>query len=239
MTRRTSTRALAREIYRESIMQETPTPNPSPHPPSPCGLRRTSGGGETTDLTERVRALYEGSAVPVREIAARAGVTERTIYKYAAKHAWKPRYRWTPDGARPRAWRPRVRFAPAKGAGRFIRRDDKGKPIAAGLKATDAQGAARAGAACANAQALAQQAQAEAEKDRRFEDYMRAHAAMLRALEQLRRHRDEQAKLPPAQRMPADHLLWRALQMSVAAAIDDWEARGRAWHEAQNRTGAA
>jgi AcrR family transcriptional regulator len=160
MTRRTSTRALAREIYRESIMQETPTPDPSPHPPSPCGLRRTSGGGETTELTERVRALYEGSAVPVREIARLAGVTERTIYKYAAKHAWKPRYRWTPDGAR-------------------------------------------------------------------------------RALEQLRRHRDEQAKHPPAQRTPADHLLCRALQMSVEVAIDDWEARGRAWHEAQNRTGAA
>jgi hypothetical protein len=229
MTRRSSTRALAREIYRQAV-EKTLTPDP----PSPDGF------GAQTGLTERVRALYEGSAVPVREIANLAGVTERTIYKYAAKHAWKPRYRWTPDGARPRAWRPRVRFAPAKGAGgRFIRRDDKGKPIAAGLKATDAQGAARAGAACANAQALAQQAQAEAEKDRRFEDYMRAHAAMLRALEQLRRHRDEQAKLPPAQRMPADHLLWRALQMSVAAAIDDWEARGRAWHEAQNRTGAA
>jgi hypothetical protein len=229
MTRRSSTRALAREIYRQAV-EKTLTPDP----PSPDGF------GAQTGLTERVRALYEGSAVPVREIANLAGVTERTIYKYAAKHQWKPRYAWTPHGSRPRAWRAGPNFTPAKGAGgRFIRRDDKDKPFAVGLKATDAPGAARAGAACTHAQALAKQAQAEAEKDRCFEDTMRAHAAMLRALEHLRRHRDAQAKHPPAQRTPADHLLCRALQMSVEVAIDDWEARGRAWHEAQNRTGAA
>ncbi len=39
----------------------------------------------------QVRALYEESAVPVREIMRRAGVTERTIYKYACKGQWRPR----------------------------------------------------------------------------------------------------------------------------------------------------
>ena len=48
-----------------------------------------------------MRALYEDSAVPVREIAAIAGATERTIYKYVAKLGWKRRHH----------------FAPAKGAG--------------------------------------------------------------------------------------------------------------------------
>jgi hypothetical protein len=72
------------------------------------------------DLTARACALYENSAVPVREIARRAGVTERTIYKYAQKGGWKARYAW--------------QFAPIKGVGgRFIRRADKGKPFARGL----------------------------------------------------------------------------------------------------------
>jgi hypothetical protein len=140
MTRRSSTRALAREIYRQAV-EKTLTPDP----PSPDGF------GAQTGLTERVRALYEGSAVPVREIANLAGVTERTIYKYAAKHQWKPRYAWTPHGSRPRAWRAGPNFTPAKGAGgRFIRRDDKDKPFAVGLKATDAPGAARAGKTAAS-----------------------------------------------------------------------------------------
>ena len=96
-----------------------------------------------------MRALYEHSAVPVAEIAKLAGVTERTIYKYAAKGRWKPRYAFAfrraraAGGAPARGWRAGKRFAPAKGAGgRFIRRADKGKPFAAGLKATDPAAAA-------------------------------------------------------------------------------------------------
>ncbi|MGA7975355.1 MAG: helix-turn-helix domain-containing protein, partial [Pseudolabrys sp.] len=64
------------------------------------------GGGETTDppslrsgetsLTARARALYEGSAVPVREIARLAGVSERTLYKYVEKYRWKKRYARVP-----------------------------------------------------------------------------------------------------------------------------------------------
>jgi hypothetical protein len=47
---------------------------------------------EFTSLTARVRALYENSVVPVREIARLAGVTERTLYKYAERGEWRQRY---------------------------------------------------------------------------------------------------------------------------------------------------
>jgi hypothetical protein len=93
--------------------------------------------GETS-LTAQVRALYEDSAVPVREIANVTGVSERTIYKYAAKQRWKRRYARAPDLSS-------EDLAPARGAGaRFIRREDKGQPFAQGLKATDPAGARRA-----------------------------------------------------------------------------------------------
>ena len=226
MTRRSSVRAQARRIYRDpsSLRVDGQAPlhldgqAPTADPPS---LRFGAA-----NLTERVRALYEDSAVPVREIASVAGVTERTIYKYAAKHAWKPRYRWSPE----RGWRAEAAFAPAKGAGaRFIRREDKSRPFATGLKALDPAGRARATAECQHAQAQASQAQAEAEDERRFETYMRAHAAVMRALDQLQRYRDEQAKLPPAQRAPADDPLHVALHMSVNAATDWWGESGREW----------
>jgi hypothetical protein len=146
MTRRSSVRANAREIYRDlaakKAAEEAPTPDPSPR------VADARGGGEQS-LTARVRALYEDSAVPVREIAAIAGVTERTIYKYVAKQGWKRRYR----------------CAPEKGAGgRFIRREDKGLPFAQGLKATDPAGAQRAVVAYGEAERLSCEAQAEAQE---------------------------------------------------------------------------
>ncbi|MDP1604988.1 MAG: hypothetical protein Q8M03_17195, partial [Legionella sp.] len=140
MTPRMSVRARAREIYGEmageaitsSALPGTPTPNPSPQ----GGGEQKEAAGAEPSLTARVRALYEKSAVPVREIAAIAGVTERTIYKYVAKGGWTKRYARVStdtDGV------PDV--APVQGAGgRFIRRDDKDKPFATGLKATDPAG---------------------------------------------------------------------------------------------------
>ena len=112
----------------------------------------------------KVRALYENSAVPVREIAAVAGVTERTLYKYAQKGGWKARYAWVDRVGVARRGRPAAAaVAPAQGAGgRFIRREDNGKPFPCGLKATDPQGATRATAACAQAGAIAAQAQTDA-----------------------------------------------------------------------------
>ena len=65
MSRRSSTRAQAQDIYARISAQE---PAPSAVP---------------TDLPARAHALYEGAAVPVRDIARLAGVSERTMYKYA------------------------------------------------------------------------------------------------------------------------------------------------------------
>jgi len=50
-------------------------------------------GPQPTELTQQVRALYEDSIVPVREIARRAGIHERTLYKYVTKGGWRRRYR--------------------------------------------------------------------------------------------------------------------------------------------------
>lgn len=110
-------------------------------------------------LTERVRVLYEESVVPVREIARLAGVTERTIYKYARKERWTPRVtRLSRDGT--------AAGLPARGAGaRFIARDEADKPVAVGLKATDPAGAERAAAACVRAGELSDAAVAQAEAD--------------------------------------------------------------------------
>jgi hypothetical protein len=167
MTRRISQRACAQENYREMAEEAassqaampTPTPNPSPQ----GGGKQAAAWRGESDLTARVRVLYENSAVPVREVARLAGVTERMLYKYAQKGGWKPRYAWIDRGGVRRRWRAKTTFAPAKGAGgRFMARADKGKPFARGLKATDRQGAARASAACIRAAAIAAQAQADA-----------------------------------------------------------------------------
>ncbi|MDO8877379.1 MAG: hypothetical protein Q8M24_21670 [Pseudolabrys sp.] len=123
----------------------------------------------------------------MREIAGVAGVTERTIYKYAARGAWKPRYRWAPDGKRPAA------FAPVKGAGgRFIRREDKDRPFARGLKATDPAGRDKALAACLKAARLSRAAQATAAQEaraaqahRRFETRLRVISVTNRAFADL------------------------------------------------------
>src|SRR6476646_2252719 len=153
MSRR-SWRAQARANYRERVAAQAacdsagPLPNPAPQAGegTDCaggGEQAVRGGGDPPapngfggqGLTARVRALYERSAVPVAEIARLCGVSERTIYKYAARHNWQPRYAWAADGSRPRArrrrpapargagWQARAKFSPVKGAGaRFIRR---------------------------------------------------------------------------------------------------------------------
>ena len=62
-----------------------------------------------------------------------------------------------------------------KGAGaRFIRRADKGKPIATGLKATDPAGASRAVESCGAAESLSREAQREAEAEQRSDALNRA-----------------------------------------------------------------
>jgi hypothetical protein len=266
MTGRHSVRAQAQEIYGElsakaDAARVTQTPTLT-LPLSGGGnnvVQRGRGHAESgegaefitaraaEDLTARVRALYEDSVAPVREIAALAGVTERTIYKYARKHNWKPRYRWRPDGARPqgvrdgamrgRSWQPRQDFAPAKGAGgRFIARAEAGKPFAVGLKATDPAAAAQASARCTQAAALAAEAKQQVALDEQQRESLRAMTEINRAQRNLANYLEERDKAdwerprhpgwprrrlrPPRENDPVEH----ALRVSLHAAIDWWDA---------------
>ena len=156
-----------------------------------------------------------------------AGVTERTIYKYARKHGWTPRYRWRAPAAgagtkRGRGWRQRPPFAPVKGAGgRFIRRADKGKPLLVGLRATDPAGAARADAACRRAARLARKATARAAAEQREAAQLRALDAMNRTLADLNRYRASCAKAGQPGLRDDDrvaHLLVRTVEI----ATENW-----------------
>jgi hypothetical protein len=196
-----SPRAQARALFREA-MEVTPLPSPPPSLPVALssnvrGATAESGGRGQTEqageakeqsLTERARALYEDTVVPVREIARLVGVTERTILKYAAKHDWKPRYHWVAGaaGVRHRRWQPNEKFAPARGAGaRFIKREDAGKPVAVGLMATDPAVAARAYADCGRAQTMAKAAQLRAARAQQGEAQIDAIAALGAALAEI------------------------------------------------------
>lgn len=186
MTRRSSVRAAARENYAAMVQAKARAEESAATPGRSPRFADARGEGETNDLTARVRALYEDSATPVRDIARLCGVTERTIYKYAAKGAWQPRYRWRTDGTRPAA------FAPVKGAGgRFIRRDDRDTPFASGLKATDPAAAARAVAACEKASRLARAAFARAQAQARRAARPRAIDALNGALAAYARYRQD------------------------------------------------
>lgn len=57
------------------------------------------------DYGARVRALYEGSALTVREIARLAGVSERMIFLYARQGGWMPRTPLVAACRRAGAWR--------------------------------------------------------------------------------------------------------------------------------------
>ncbi len=215
MTRRTSLRARAQRIYRARAAAKSPgAPTPETKP-------------KLTRLTARVRRLYEQSAVPVREIAQLAGVTERTIYKYARKGGWTPRYAWNDAGGarRRRRWRATERFAPAKGAGgRFIARADKSKPYRQGLKATDAQGARRAIEQCARAERIARSAQAEAEAEQRCATLVRAIDNTNGALSELNAYLAGRRKPGAVRHARADALIESALYRAVAVTTRRWEA---------------
>jgi hypothetical protein len=196
--------------------------------------------GETS-LTARVRALYEGAAVPVREIAKLAGVSERTVYKYVEKHGWQKRYRVKPRGEaaaevnRGRGWQPGPGFAPAKGAGgRFIRREDKDRPFAAGLKATDPRAQARAAAAAAEAERRAALAEADAQAERWGAENIRAIQMVNQARQDLDAYdaAQKKRKKPVAPSIRAD-LCERALLMSLKVALDWMEITVKAWEAAE------
>lgn len=102
-------------------------------------------------------------------------------------------------GNRGRRWAHRQGLAPAKGAGgRFIRREDIGKPFASGLKALDAQGRAQALARCDEAEPSARAAQAAAEL-RRLQDRVHRNLDLVnRALSKLIAFRQERQRLRAA-----------------------------------------
>src|SRR5690242_6441920 len=101
--REPSLRADARARYAEMAEDDSVADsqcNIAPRPYiAPTKLARS---GDAT-LMERVRALYEGGVVPVREIAALVGVCERTLYKYARRLGWTPRVTRRPGDGRPTA----------------------------------------------------------------------------------------------------------------------------------------
>jgi len=78
--------------------------------------------------------------------------------------------------------------------GRFIRRADKGKPFATGLKATDPVAAALAAAACRREAVLARAAELRAAAEQREEAQIRAIETMSRAWADLNRYRAARAK---------------------------------------------
>jgi hypothetical protein len=179
----------------------------------------------------QVRALYEDTAVPVRDIARRAGVTERTLYKYARKGGWKPRYAWTPDGARPRGFKARRRcseaqekaqasqFAPVRGAGgRFIRRDDKGQPFAQGIKALDPAARAAAAKACAEADSAAARARLEADCHSLWQAKLDAMGWVEKGYRQLKRLTDAARKAG----RPIDPIDERWVWRQIDFAQDSW-----------------
>ena len=249
MTRRSSTRAQAQEFYGQMVADDARgslskgPPHPSPLPPGERGHavrgEREVPAMQTTDLTARARALYEGSGVPVREIARLAGVSERTIYKYAAKQSWRPRYRWMADGSRPAGapretrrgrgcgWRPPASLAPAKSAGgRFVRREEAGKPFARGLKAIDPAGERRAAARCAVAARRAALAEAEAQAEHWCDENVRAIQDVNRARHELAAHLAACKQKPRPAR--AD-LQERLLTLSLQVAAERMKVASAAW----------
>ena len=204
-------------------------------PPAPPPVAEPS-------LSERVRALYEGAVVPVREIAKLVGVSEHTIYKYARRLGWKARVRWLKPVARGRAhlplervralyeesclpvrevarlagvsdvtvnnyarklgWQRRARRL-AKGAGgRFVPLAQAGLPHPRGLKALDPASARRAAERCARAGALADEAAAAAagEAELRAARLLAERAAQAA---RLAAERDAQARLRTFERLNA------------------------------------
>lgn len=188
MTPRTSLRAAAQRRLRSSAPI---VPPPFTLPPAPTKLQQTS-----PTLTGRVRALYEGDALPVAEIARLAGVNERTLYRYVERGGWRRRYAGRgAEAAAANRGRPREPRPPQpKGAGgRFIPRHEWGKPHPTGLKALDPQGAARAGALCEHAGAMATEAFERAVAFQDAQTQVRIFALLVRVLRDLAAIADAEA----------------------------------------------
>jgi hypothetical protein len=223
--REPSLRADARARYRERAARDEATAGAAP--PAYLAPTKLMQSGDAT-LTQRVQALYEGSALPVREIARIAGVSERTLYKYVQKGRWRRRNacrgRAAPDGAGvPAGARPG--FAPLKGAGgRFITRAQAGLPQASGLQALDPDGARQALARCRRAAVLSQDAQAAAAGERETQAQARSYEVLAGALVALGR----MFAAPPAVAAPGAGRA-KARRTKAWRAGFVVTARGREW----------
>lgn len=194
----------------EGSQERAPTPDPSPR------LADARGGGEKTEqavaqtpsLMARVQSLYEDSAVPVREIARLCGVTERTIYKYAARGGWRGRYA----------------VKPVKGAGgRFVPRGEAGRPVAQGLvqgiKALDPSARAQASTACAAASARAAKARARADARQVWEARVAAINAVSAAMAAYNRFRAGRAAVRTPMEITADERMAAHYVDQIEAAL--------------------
>jgi hypothetical protein len=271
--RPSSLRAQAQRIFRATaergdvLRQEAaPTPDPSPPPPHRASAMGVSaGGGERavlgdreqaapTELTLQVRALYEAGVVPVAEIARLAGVSGRTVYKYAAKGGWRRRYP-TQDiaaavrkRAAKRKGKPPRPCATLKGAGgRFIRNADADQPVRRGIKALDPAGEAAALLRCALAAALADEAQARIRRLREGTSAARSMALMVSLLRDLsaaetamapRAAEDGDAGQEQPDLEPRDlEQMREELARKLDAAMRGWDEDAAAAAEAAGRAG--
>jgi uncharacterized cysteine cluster protein YcgN (CxxCxxCC family) len=177
-----------------------------------------------TALTAMARSLYEAGVVPVADIAALCGVSERTIYKHARKGAWRFRYRREAERAPPPPAEPGRQMRGA--GGRFVAEVPVAEDIVpeaaapahrAGLKALDPAGEARALAACEEARRIAGEALARAIARRDADAEVRGLSAMARAVAAVQG--------PRARSKPADAAPSRATLYDGERRADDLRER--------------
>jgi hypothetical protein len=194
MSPKLSARAAARAIYRAAPEISAPPVTPP------------------RSLTDEARHLYENTIVPVREIARLAGVSEPTIYKYVRRGGWKRRNEALAASLRR-----------AKGAGgRYIRREDIGKPHLSGLAALDPERALRASQAMREAGDRARVAERRGEAEMAARRATRIHDILCGALAELAAQQSDDPRHAKAADSAA-RLLFRQMQ---AAAGPDGERKG-------------
>ena len=198
-------------------------PRPSPHSLA-SALRRRGADGTAQNLSEKVRALYEHSAVPVAEIARarrrhrahdlqirRQGALDAALPLGAVRVAARRRWRAgraigagvrAPAGASSAAPTKASRSRPA--SRRPIRPPPHAPPRPAGASSAVAGGAARA------------------EAEQRDEARLRALETLNQALAELNRHRAARAKAgQPGLR--DDDRVAQALVRAVEIATERWQ----------------